>query len=329
MPPLTHAEVLYPQLRETSASEQIERSKRVQGGFSPAAAAAQPVSYSTQSTIARAPAVEDVASARPKVPFPSWMPQNPSLVLAMIRAQDLGSRSIHELAARAREDFQLGCDQYKKASQEAIDTWVKFMEQQRSTDSWTFFSKAVSIATSAASLIGGGAVVAGAATGGTSAVFGYLLIAMGVLSIGNAVATETGAWKGLGSYLSSDQETASRIAMGFQVGGALMTVGASVLAGYASLQALQAANYVELATQTATTAGTLAGGVGSIGQGISQSRTKQAEIRHLESQERSSDHKAGVHRYTSNVELSAKEEQRAYSSAQDLAELEISMFFNR
>lgn len=324
---VSRAVVLYPQLEETNASTQIERSKKVQLGLTNPASS-QAVSYSSQSTISRAPAVEEVVSTRPKLfphAFHPSMTQRPSLVLMMIRAQDLGSLSIHALSEMARENFENACNQYREVSQEAIDAWIKSLEMNENAGTWSCIQRVISYGTSAAAIIGGGVAIA---SGGSSAVFGYVLLVSGGINLGNEAMTLTGAWNAIASYFSSNQETVSRIATGLQVGTMIMGTGAGIFAGYCSLPALQSSNYVELAAQTVNAAASVAGGGASIAKGISDSRAREADKRFWQTQEQSKNHNADVTEYTRDFEQMAKKENQTYSSTSDMVERERELISN-
>jgi hypothetical protein len=318
------AETLYPELtRPLGAVRIIDQSKRVQLPGHAQASPPPPV----RDTMAPAPAVskvEDVAAARPRLTLPRNFTVRPSLEVAMIGAQDLGSRSMRELVVQARESFLRECGKYKELNKEAIDAWFKSLDAAEATNAWTLFRRFANYFGSAALLVGGAAAAASAPASGGSSVYAYLMVAA-ALNIGNAAMIETGGYQKLASFFTSNDETAARIATGMQIGSTAIAVSTGLISGYAASSVLQNANLVDMATKTATNAGALAGGVAAIGEGVSKGKAKDAEVHQLRAQLASSDHRQDMHRYTHDVEQVAKGEQRADGVAGELVRIHSEM----
>ncbi len=294
----TAAEILYPQLKsETSASVQFDKARRAVNGN------VLPPPFPIKDTMAAAPPIPKIAEvepARPKLAFPNLRLHRKPLELEMVEAETLGSKSLHELVAIARETFDIECVNYKKHSEEAITTWINFQEKNQTSASWTLFRQAVSYGGTAASV-----VIASVAIANGGGLFAYLLFASGAINLGREVATELG--------LLNKHPV-------LQIGLASISLASGAVSGYLTVSALQGANYVEIAKQITTNVGNIAGGAAVVGEGVSKARAKDAEKAHLQSQERSSDHRSAVHDLSAEFASSAKKEQNASGSSSDLME---------
>lgn len=303
----TPAETLYPELNSRDAL-------RVKLGLPLPHSATTPGHTQFQNSIARAAAVDDSAPSRPRLQAPRWEFHRP-LVKEMIHAQEYGSQVTQELVNLSRESFQKECEQYKTFAREAVEAFLQFKDQEDSLATWSYFRRAISFLGSAI-LLGAGAV-AFAAGGDPWAV---VLMVAGGANIGNEIMRVVDGWEKFAAFFSSDKEKITQIATGLQISASAVAALTGIIAAFNTANVLQLANIAETTGVIATTAGNMAGGVAAIGEGYNKSKTLDAENKHMQSQARSSEHKAEVAKSGSEIRGAAKANERMMDASAEMLE---------